>query len=124
LKELADAVPYFFQEELVYDPAAAAKFLKDPDLPDRLEALRDRYARLPRFDKESLEAELRSLAEEQGIKPAVLIHPARMALSAATAGPPLFDLIEVMGREATARRLGRYIGFLRSLAAVAPHSFS
>jgi glutamyl/glutaminyl-tRNA synthetase len=87
--------------------------LKDPDLPERLEALRDRYARLPRFDKEALEAELRSLAEERGIKPAVLIHPTRMALSAASAGPPLFDLIEVMGREATDRRLGRFIAFLK-----------
>jgi glutamyl-tRNA synthetase len=114
LKELAGAVTYFFQEELAYDPAAAAKFLKDAGLPELLEALRDRYARLPRFDKETLEAELRSLADELGIKPAVLIHPTRMALSAAAAGPPLFDLIEVMGREATERRLRRFLAYLRS----------
>ncbi len=120
LKELAGAVAYFFQEELAYDPAATAKWVKDADLPERLEALRDRYARLPRFDKETLEAELRSLAEERGIKPAVLIHPTRMALSAATAGPPLFDLVEVMGREATEHRMGRFIAFLRSAGQEAP----
>ena len=43
----------------------------------------------------------------------MLIHPTRMALSAASAGPPLFDLIEVMGREATDLRLGRFLAFLK-----------
>jgi glutamyl-tRNA synthetase len=119
LKELAEAVPYFFQEELAYDPAASAKFQKDPDLRGHLETLRDRFAGLPAFIKEALEAELRAVADERGIKAGVLIHPTRMALSGATAGPPLFDLIEVMGREATDRRLGRYIAFLRQGTPVA-----
>ena len=63
--------------------------------------------------KEALEAGLRSLAEEKGLKAGVLIHPVRMALSAATAGPPLFDLVEAMGRELTERRMGAFIAFLR-----------
>ena len=35
------------------------------------------------------------------MKAGVLIHPTRMALSGAAGGPPLFDLVEAMGREAT-----------------------
>jgi glutamyl-tRNA synthetase len=122
LKELAELAASLFREELTYDPAASAKFLKDPDLPERLEALRGRFTQLARFDKETLETELRSLADERTIKPAVLIHPTRMALSAAAAGPPLFDLIEVVGREATDRHLGRFIAFLRQGAPVAAGS--
>lgn len=118
LKELAELVAPFFQEELTYDPAAAAKYLKDPDLLAHLEALRERYRALPSFTKEALEAELRSLADQLGIKAGVLIHPTRMALSAASAGPPLFDLIEVMGRDASDRCLGRFIAFLRQSAPV------
>jgi glutamyl-tRNA synthetase len=120
LKELAELAVIFFQDELAYDPAAAAKFLKDPDLPGHLEALRDRWARLPRFDKEALEAELRSLAGERGLKAGALIHPARLALSAASAGPPLFDLVEVMGRAAADRHLARFVAFLRSAGDLAP----
>jgi glutamyl-tRNA synthetase len=112
LKDLAElVVPYF--QDVTYDPEASAKFLKDPDLPAHLEALRDRYAALPGFDKDSLDAALRALAEERGIKAGVLIHPTRMALSAAAQGPPLFDLVEAMGRDASLRHLDRFLTFLR-----------
>ena len=113
LKELAELVTPYFQEELTYDPEASAKFLKDADLPGHLEALRDRFAGLQDFNKEALEAALRSLADERGVKASVLIHPTRMALSAAAQGPPLFDLIEVLGREASLKRLDRFVRFLR-----------
>jgi glutamyl-tRNA synthetase len=113
LKELAEmVVPYF--QEVAYDAEAAAKFRKDPDLPGHLDALRDRYTGLPEFTKEALEAALRALAEERGIKAGVLIHPTRMALSGAAGGPPLFDLVEAMGREATAGHFDRFIAFLRT----------
>ena len=39
------------------------------------------------------------------------------APSATTAGPPLFDLAEALGREETARRLDRYRTYLRALSA-------
>jgi glutamyl-tRNA synthetase len=110
-------VPYF-RETLVYDPAACAKLIKDPDLPSHLDELRRRYAGLPVFTKDALEAELRSLSEARGIKAGVLIHPTRMALSAATAGPPLFDLIEIMGRDASLAHLDRFNAFLKAESAV------
>jgi glutamyl-tRNA synthetase len=113
LRELAEmVVPYF--REVAYDPEASAKFLKDPDLAGHLEALRDRYARLPDFNKESTEAALRELAGERGLKAGALIHPTRMALSGAAGGPPLFDLVEAMGREAVAGHFDRFLAFLRA----------
>jgi glutamyl-tRNA synthetase len=119
VKELAEQVVPYFRETLVYDPAANAKFLKDPDLPAHLEALRKRYAALPAFTKDALEAELRALSDERTLKAAVLIHPTRMALSCATAGPPLFDLVETMGRDSTLAHLDRFIAFLK-IEALAP----
>jgi glutamyl-tRNA synthetase len=113
LKELAEQVVPYFQETLVYDPAASAKFRKDPALPSLLEELRRRYAALPAFTKDALEAELRSLSEARGVKAGVLIHPTRMALSAAAGGPPLFDLIEILGRDASLARFDRFIEFLK-----------
>ena len=46
----------------------------------------------------ALEERCAALATERGVKAGALIHPTRMALSATTAGPPLFDLVEVLGR--------------------------
>ncbi len=113
LKELPELVLPYFKDELVYDPEANAKFLQDKDLPEILTALRDRFAALPSFDKEALEAALRALATERGLKAGALIHPTRMALSAAAQGPPLFDLVEVMGREASLRHLDQFLAFLK-----------
>ncbi|MFL6292754.1 MAG: glutamate--tRNA ligase [Thermoanaerobaculia bacterium] len=114
LKELVEQILPYFRESLEYDAAACAKFLKDPALPELLETLRDRYDALPEFTREALEAGLRALAEERGVKAGVLIHPVRMALSGAAGGPPLFDLVEVMGREASRRHLDRFLAYLRA----------
>jgi glutamyl/glutaminyl-tRNA synthetase len=113
LRELMEQILPYFQDGVAYDAGAAAKFLKDPALPELLETLRDRYAQLPDFNKDTLEAALRTLSEERGVKAGVLIHPTRMALSGATGGPPLFDLIELMGRDRTLGGLSRFIAFLR-----------
>ncbi len=116
LKELAEQVVPYFQELPGYDPAACAKFLKDPAVPELLETLRDRYTALPELTKEALEAGLRALSEEKGVKAGVLIHPTRMALSGAAGGPPLFDLVETMGKEVMERRMTRFVAFLREAA--------
>src|SRR5436305_3937394 len=113
LKELVELILPYFQDELAYDPEASTKFLKDQDLPGPLETLRERWAALPSFDKDALDATLRALAGERGLKPAVLIHPTRMALTAAAQGPPLFDLVEAMGREASLRHLDHFLAFLK-----------
>ena len=52
-----------------------------------------------------LEDALRKLALELNVKAAVLIHPCRVALTGKTVGPPLFDVIQVLGRETTLKRL-------------------
>ncbi len=113
LKELAAIVVPYFQDRLEHPAEAIAKFQADAALPGHLEALRGRYAALPAFTKDALEAELRAVATERGIKAGALIHPTRTALSGAQAGPPLFDLVEVMGREASLRHLDHLIGRLR-----------
>ncbi|HYH47301.1 MAG TPA: glutamate--tRNA ligase, partial [Thermoanaerobaculia bacterium] len=76
---------------------------------------------LPSWKKDALEAELRGLSEKHGLKAGVLIHPTRMALSGAAGGPPLFDLVEAMGREDTARHFGQFGEFLRARASRQPH---
>ena len=112
LAELAEmAVPYF-QSQLTYDPAMTAKFASQEELPRHLRLLGERYSALESFDIESLEQALRDLSEELGVKAGYLIHPTRMALTASKAGPPLFDVVELVGREETARRFEHFLDHL------------
>ncbi len=114
LTELAGFVVPYFEDKLEYDPALCAKFLKQPDVPAQVEALATRYAALEIFDIEQTEAALRAMAGELDVKPGVLIHPTRMALSGSKAGPPVFDLIAAMGQEASVRHMGHFVAYLRA----------
>ena len=113
LRELAGQLAPYFRERIDYDPELCARFLADPELPGRLDALRARYAAVEPFAVEPLERELRGLAEELGVKAAALIHPLRMALSGTPAGPGVFDLVELQGRERTEAHLERFAAWLR-----------
>ena len=114
LGDLAEMVVPYFRESLDYDLDLCKKFRKQPQLPEQLEELAARFRGLAAFDVDSLETSLREQAEAEGLKAGVLIHPTRMALTAAKAGPPLFDLVAVMGREATDRFLASFIAFLKA----------
>jgi glutamyl-tRNA synthetase len=117
LKELVAVIAPYFSDRIDQDAPTVAKFAADPHLADHLAALRDRYGRLDPFAKDALESELRAVATERKIKAGALIHPTRTALSGTNAGPPLFDLIEVMGRDATVRHLDHLVQLLRAAPA-------
>ena len=121
---LKDIAPLLTKEfiplMLDYDRALCGKYVGDPAVAEGLAALRERLMALPAWEKEAIEAELRAVAEARGVKAGALIHPTRMALSGASAGPPLFDLLEVMGQEATARHLERFAACLREEFRPAP----
>jgi glutamyl-tRNA synthetase len=46
------------------------------------------------------------------IKAADLIHPTRVALTGKTVGPPLFDVIAVLGRDLTIKRLKEFTSLI------------
>jgi len=95
----------FFVEAVDYDPAAVAKYLHAAGGRELLSAVQERLQRLPVFSREAIEAALRGLAAERGLKPALPIHMTRVAVTGRTASPGLFEVLELLGRERTQRRL-------------------
>lgn len=112
LRELAAALPMYFQERVEYDPALVEKYLGDAALLATLRELAARYEALPEFSVAALDETLRTLATERGVKAGVLIHPLRLGVSGQTGGPGVFDLVALVGREASVRRLGGFLGLL------------
>lgn len=113
LDELAEQLVPYFLDRIDYAPELTAKYRDQDDLPDDLETLRDRYDALDDFAIDPLDRALRSLAEELEAKAAYLIHPLRMALTGSKAGPPVFDVVAAMGRDATRRHLDHFVEHLR-----------
>ncbi len=104
LIELRDMVAAFYVKEVQYDSEAQTKYIT-PQTKEYLKELSLRFENLADFSALNLETELRKLAEELGIKAAILVHPCRVALTGKSVGPPLFETIELLGKELTIKRL-------------------
>ena len=109
LKTLADApdmVAFFIQESLSYDPALLVDKQLTPE--PVLQALKVATAKLQSLDvwrAQDIEALLRPLTEELNLKPRQLFGAIRTGVSGRTATPPLFETMEVLGRERCLMRL-------------------
>ncbi len=68
------------------------------------------------FTHAALEAPLRALAEELDLKPGQLFGLVRVAVTTQPVSPPLFECMEIMGREVVLGRLRQAEGMLESSA--------
>ncbi|HWC64863.1 MAG TPA: glutamate--tRNA ligase, partial [Thermoanaerobaculia bacterium] len=108
LAELRAAVADYSVDPAEYDPAGLKKNV-GPETPGQLSALAERFAALTDFRKEALEATLRELAADKGISAGKLIHPLRLAATGKTVGAPLFDVLELLGKETVLRRIEAFL---------------
>ncbi len=67
---------------------------------------------LPGFDAASLEEAMKSFATREGAKVADVVHPLRLACTGRGAGPGLYALMEVLGRDTCLRRIRRALEVL------------
>jgi glutamyl-tRNA synthetase len=106
--ELAEYGGFYFVEEVRIDPAAAAKEFTRENR-ERLRKLRETYATLESFDATTLEGTLKAVAGQLGVKAGALVHPTRLACTGSTAGPSLYHLLEVLGKERVLKRIDRVL---------------
>jgi glutamyl-tRNA synthetase len=109
--ELGDYGGFYFVEGITFDPASATKDFTPENKP-RLAALRDAYSVLDSFDAATLESTLKETTKRLGVKAGVLVHPCRLACTGKTAGPSLYHLLEVLGKERVLTRLDHAIAWI------------
>jgi glutamyl-tRNA synthetase len=108
LEELARSLRYYIVEEIEYGEKAKAKFLTGESLPC-LRELKDGLASLSDFSAKEIEKVFRAITEKHGIKLGALAQPARVAVTGGTESPGIFEVLEIVGKEKTLRRLERAI---------------
>ena len=109
--ELPSYAGFYFRDEIIYDAEAAKKDFVPENKP-RLQKLRDTFAKLDSFTAANLETALKETAKELGVKVGVLVHPTRLALTGNTAGPSLYHLLEVLGKEKSLARIEKVIALI------------
>jgi glutamyl-tRNA synthetase len=95
---------FYFREDVSYDPEAATRYFV-PENKAMVGKLREAFAALSSFDSDIIGTTLAATAREAGVKTGVLVHPTRLACTGNTAGPSLYHLIAVIGKERTLQRL-------------------
>ena len=104
LKDFAILSRAFFTDDYEMNPAALEKL----NAAGAREGLRDLGMRLEatsEFTEAGIEAELRKVAEERGIKAGILINGSRAALTGQPVGPSAFHVFTALGRKKSIERL-------------------
>lgn len=102
--DMAEALDFYFRASIVVDPAAAQKFLNDGSRA-QLHALAAVLGAVEDFTEPSITAAVESWLASQGLEIKHVAQPARVALTGRTASPGLYEMLAVLGREASVARL-------------------
>jgi len=106
LKDAAGYTDFFFLDELKFDVAMFTDKKMTAEIAlTALKAAEEKLSSLESFSPDLLETTLRHLAEELGIKAGQLFNPLRVATTAHDAAPPLFETMDVLGKERCLKRI-------------------
>ncbi|HXM33204.1 MAG TPA: glutamate--tRNA ligase [Chthoniobacterales bacterium] len=109
--ELPAYCGFYFTDDVSYNLEGVAKHFIPENKP-RLRAVRDAFAALENFDAANLETTMKSTAAQLGLKVGALVHPTRLAVTGSNAGPSLYHLLEILGKEKVLARIDRALDLL------------
>jgi glutamyl-tRNA synthetase len=104
LAEVPAQVEFLFVDEPVIDQTSWTKAMRHEWAGEFLDQVIKAYGSVD-WKAESLQSEWRRIADALGVKPKLADGPVRVAITGRSVGPPLFESLELLGREASLRRL-------------------
>ena len=105
LTEAAPMLGFLFTDDVVHDESDVAKVLDDEGL-KVVAAARDALGALDDWTTEAIDEALRAaLVEGLGLKPRNAFGPVRVAITGRRVSPPLFESLELLGRDRSLARL-------------------
>lgn len=112
LKRLDEIVPMvrFLFEEPDIDPAAQEKVLAKECAGLAIDAAAEALAQVGPFEHAAIETALRQIPDRIGTKPKAVFQAVRVAVTGATVSLPLFESLELLGRDASLARLQKARG--------------
>ena len=110
LRDVVTAADFFFLEQLApYDPAELIPQKGDAAM--ALKVLKKAQEVLPNveFKHDPLDQALRAASQELGVKAGQMFQPIRVAVCGRKNAPPLFETLEVLGKQVTLARIEQAI---------------
>lgn len=110
-EDFIDTTQYFFQGDLRY---TAEQFQSNPNSAKLLNDIALLLDNCENWKHDELSAIIKKYMEEQKLKPKEVFMPIRLAITGVKETPPLFECIEVLGKDIVQRRLRMAIDFLKA----------
>jgi len=92
-------------DKIEFDEAAVKKVLLKGGALDILQIVRDRLATMDEYTEQALEEMLRGLAADKQVGLGKVAQPLRVALCGTTISLPIFDSVNLLGKERTLKRI-------------------
>ena len=105
LTGVPEMMSFVLTTSLTYDDTSWRKVMETETTPTALDAAIDRLAAVGEWTAPAIEAELRAMLGELELNARKGLQPVRVATTGSTVSPPLFETLEVLGREKTLDRL-------------------
>jgi len=110
LDEVLTAADFFFVDQLPpYDPAELVPQKGDAAMAMKVLARAQEILPTVEFKHDPLDQSLRAAAVELGVKVGQMFQPIRVAVCGRKNAPPLFETLEVLGKEKTLERIGQAV---------------
>ena len=110
MRDVPSAVDFLFLpdgEDVPIDDASWDKAMKPEWAVDLLGDARRAYADVDAWRADDLKSTLEAVMADHGVKLGKAQAPVRVAVTGRSVGPPLFESLEVLGRDETLRRIDR-----------------
>ncbi len=105
LSEIPGMLAFLFTEKVDLDPDSVAKYL-DGDAKEIISKAIEVLTPLSTWSHEAIDGALRAaLIEQMGLKPRLAFSAIRVAITGSHISPPLFESMEILGRERVLARL-------------------
>jgi len=111
LVEMAQKSAFYFQKELSFNEKAQNKFL-NKDIKPYIKKLIISINNMGALEHDSLETLFKKIAEEAELKLGKLAQPVRVALTGSTASPGIYEVILLLGKATTLKRLNEAVSFI------------
>jgi glutamyl-tRNA synthetase len=106
LRDVLTAADFFFVDQLPpYDPAELIPQKGDAAMALKVLTRAKEVLAQTEFKHDPLDQALRTAAQELGIKAGQMFQPIRVAVCGRKNAPPLFETLQVLGRETTLARI-------------------
>ncbi len=113
LVEMAEGLQFYFNEIESYDEKAALKNFKEP-ASDCLKQVIAVIETLENCSGQDLEDAFRKVMADMDLGFGKIANPVRVALCGSGVGPSVFEIIEVLGKDESLRRLNNAVKFIEA----------